>query len=501
MRNPIRALISLLILMLALPALAQETTPEPAPERQIVLNEPITVKLADGPADLIYTASGAETVTVSARSLEEEMLDITLEVLDTRRVRLAFNDDHGTSRTDLDSFDSLIEDLELPVAGDYIIRVNTFNGAGEGSVEVLVSDTNATAESTDAPSDTASTGGSETVPGEVPDNESFIYEFDAVANEIVTVTVRATDNVLDPRVSLLNAAGDTLISNDDHSSDDSTLGRYDSRISSFAIPEAGTYTLEISGFGGTGGEFELTIDRGDGSSGQGENPETNSIEAVQVLEGSVTLEEDYEYSFDAEAGDVLTITAQAASSELDVDVWVYDENDEVVGNNYDHGSSDASLGFYDARITNLVIQESGRYQVMVTGYEAGTSEFAEGDLTLTIERVMTGAPLGEGDEQVFLGELEANGTTQQTFEAQAGDFVTISVRSLNDNLDPLVDLLSPDGVILANNDDHGSRSGSLGRLDARISNFIIPEDGTYTAEVGGYRDSAGAFAITITILR
>ncbi len=497
MRNSIRALLILLLMLtITLSALAQEETPEPAAAQQAVLNEPLTVKLSGAPADIVYTSAGGETVTVSARSLQEGMFDITLEVLDTRRVRLAFNDDHGTDRTDLGAFDSLIENLRLPNAGDYIIRVSTFSGTGEGSVEVLVS-SNAAAPA-DVPSQPSTSGGSETITGEVPDGQRFRHDFEAAADEAVTITVRSTDNTLDPRVSLLNAAGSVLASNDDHGSGDTSLGRFDSRISAFVIPESGTYTVEISGFGGIGGRFELTIDRGDATTV--ETP-PDTIEALQVIEGRVTLQEDFTYDFEAEAGDVLTITAQAASTDLDVDVWVENENGDVVMMNYDHGSSDASLNFYDARIPNLIIQESGRYQVTVTGYEAGTTDFAEGDLTLTIERVMTGAPVGPGEEQVFLGELQANGTSQQTFEAQAGDFVTITVRSLNDNLDPLVDLISPDGVILANNDDHGSRSGSLGRLDARIYNYLISEDGTYTAEVGGYRDRAGAFALTITTIR
>lgn len=499
MRNSIRALLSLLLMLLALPTLAQETTPESTGSRQAVLNTPLTVELNDGPVDIIYTASSPETVTVSARSLEEGIFDVTLEVLDMRRVRLAFNDDHGTGRADLDSFDSLIEDLELPTSGDYIIRVNTFNGAGEGSVEVLVSNPrSAASDAADSPEQPA--GGSETIEGVVGNNDRFNYEFEAVAGEVVTITVRATDNALDPRVTLLDEAGETLASNDDHSSDDPRLGRFDSRISNFSIPEDGTYQLEISGFGGIGGEFELTIDRGRRSSG-GDAGQTTSIDGIEVVEGRVTLEEDFIYYFDAEAGDVYTLTAEADSSAFDADIWLYDESGDLVFVNYDHGSSDPSLSFYDARISNLIIQESGRYEVVVTGYEAGTADYGEGDITLTIERVATGAPLGRGEEQVFLDELQANSTAQQTFEALAGDFVTITVRSLDDNLDPLVDLLSPDGVILANNDDHGSRSATLAQFDARIYNFLIPEDGTYTAEVSGYRDSAGSFAITIEIIR
>ncbi|MDZ4764854.1 MAG: hypothetical protein SGI73_09905 [Chloroflexota bacterium] len=484
------------------PAATPEITPEAtmdapsaAPNEPIIAgvidgSKPVVVELTgNGAVDLRYSADDAVTINIQARSLDTSLVDTTLEVVDGGGLRLAFNDDHGTTRADLTPFDSLIMGLQLPARGDYLIRINTFNGASAGRVEVTLTFGEV------SPAPRVGRDQVETVTGVVPESDRYTYGVELFAGDGVTLTVRATDNTLDPKVALVAPDGTAVATNDDHGTQEPGLSRYDSRISNFAVETSGFYTVEITGFGGIGGAFELTIALGEADAPQ------SLLSGSETVEGSVIPGVPFQHYFDANVGDVITISARAQTENLDVDLALYNLNEELLESNYEHGTSDSTLFFYDARINNYIVQETGSFLVEVTGYEVDTGTRINGDLELTIERVTTDAPLGLGDDQVFLGEIEPNGIFAQSFEAEAGDYVTIRVRSLTRGFDPTVDLLTPSGVLAETNDDHGSNDSSLARFDSQIMRYRVTESGMYGVEVGGYRDTAGSFGITVTTVR
>jgi hypothetical protein len=204
----------------------------------------------------------------------------------------------------------------------------------------------------------------------------------------------------------------------------------------------------------------------------------------------------HRFGFDAGRGNMITITARALDRDVDVQVGLYDEDFVLLALNDDHGTFDAELGFFDARITRYIVQQGGGFIVDVT-----TADDLGGRVEITVERVMTGTPIGRGEVSVTLGSIEQNGLYTQPLEAQAGDLLTITVRSLTYTLDPQVVLVSPDGVIVADNDDHGGREVDVAFYDSRIYNYPVPEDGTYTIEVVGYGGSFGQFAVTVETRR
>lgn len=482
--------------------LAPAAIPTAASSTQtITANTSVEVQLdGSGAVDLLYVGTANEVIGVTARSLETAgVLDTTLEVLDASNTRLAYNDDHGSVRTDLDTYDSYIRDLKLTSGGEVTIRVDTFTGAGSGQVEVLLTSSVAVSVPTQTPS--TQTSGPEVVTGNVPTAGTFDHTITAQQGDILTITVRSTDNILDPKVALVDSSGTILIENDDHGTDDTSLDNLDSRISNFTLPSGGTFTIQISGFGGSGGAFELTIER-KGSSGvvpsatplSAQTPGTTATS--QTVTGSINPNDTFTYELNAQAGDVYTITVRAISSEFDPRVSVYDPNEDFLFSNDDHGTAARDIDLFDSRISNLILPESGSYTINVNGYQDSA-----GDFELIIEQVATGAPVGRGTDELFTGEIRPSGTFTQTFDAQAGDYVTITVRSLTQDFDPRVALLSPEGVIVADNDDVGTSATDIGVFDSRIQNFIIPESGTYTVEVQGFQASAGSFALTITTVR
>ncbi len=265
----------------------------PLTGQPIVAHRPTIVTVGAGaPADLIYSGQAGEKISVVARSLEQSgALDPEVTVLDATNFQLAQNDDHTGSRPDLQPFDSAIEGLTLPISGQYLIRVNTLSANAQGRVEVTIetvmppaaapspTDTEtpvlptATPTLTPAPTLTPTpippTATPTVVPtpippqvtslsDRIPEQGSYGYDFDATAGQIVTLTVHATGE-LDPKAILLAPDGSIAAENDDHEDVDSALNSYDSRIASFTIAQTGQYHLQVTGFAGTGGPFDLTL--------------------------------------------------------------------------------------------------------------------------------------------------------------------------------------------------------------------------------------------------
>ena len=482
----------LLLLVVAPTALAQTTggeeTPATAP-LNININSPVNISLStSAPALLNYKAAANETVTITARALEENNpVDPILTITDDGGTELATNDDHRTNRTDLNPRDSLIEDFTFPEAGRYTIVVTAFDGAGD--VEVLITDGSGGTE-------VAQPVGDEVIEGEVPDDSAYTHEIEASEGETLTIIVRATDNQLDPKVSLLDASGEVLIDNDDHTSVNAELSPYDSEITDFVIPETGTYTIEITGFAGIGGAFELTISRGEGSDiPPTDTPPDTPTDTVQVIEGTIEPNDFQTYPLVAEAGDVYTLTVQATSNDFDPRMSLYFDGDYITDND-DYGSNDPDLQTTDSRLYNIIMTDSGEYEIDVSGYQDSS-----GDFRLTIERVATGAPIGVPDEQVELATVNPGQTFSLDFEAEAGDYVTISARGLSFNADPYIALLDANGTVLIDNDDHGGGAAQLAFYDAQINNYMIEEAGTYTVELSGVGNDSATFGITIGTLR
>lgn len=87
-----------------------------------------------------------------------------------------------------------------------------------------------------------------------------------------------------------------------------------------------------------------------------------------------------------------------------------------------------------------------------------------------------------------------------TFEGRQGDVVTITLRAAeNSPLDPFVDLVSPQNRRLIANDD--ANAPGLRPMDAQISNFPLPETGTYTVRATRFgretMPGEGMFVLTL----
>jgi hypothetical protein len=192
------------------------------------------------------------------------------------------------------------------------------------------------------------------------------------------------------------------------------------------------------------------------------------------------------YTFTAEAGDVVNISLK--SSQFDAYLELYDTSTTLIARNNDGG------GGTDALIRAFPLAVSGQYSVKVTSVDGQQG----GAYTLLVNkaRPASGGVIGAGETVV--GTIAAGDPTPEyTFTGTAGDIVRIELNSTD--FDPLVRLINPNGSQLAANDD------ALGQ-DSLLDRIVLPESGTYTVIVDGFRgvtgrrEISGGFALTLDFL-
>lgn len=89
--------------------------------------------------------------------------------------------------------------------------------------------------------------------------------------------------------------------------------------------------------------------------------------------------------------------------------------------------------------------------------------------------------------EIAYGEVRRGTLSDQTFlytytfTGKAGDVVTITLRA--EDFDAYLDLLQPDGKVIAFNDDSGANAADLAATDAQIAAFSLPRNGVYTIRV------------------
>jgi hypothetical protein len=221
-------------------ALAQAQAPDVP---RLIPGAALTLTL-DGqdPAAATFTAAAGDRVTLTAQAIDD--LDTTLELLGPNGRRVAFNDDHGTDDAALAAGDSRIARLTLDHAGEYVVRVDSFNGVTAGDVRLALDVL--------PPPDA---GARDVL---LLRGEALTIPLALDAGDRLTVTLRDRRGLRDPLVRLYAPDGTLSAANDDHASADLTLNLFDARLA-VTIGAAGEYRLELREYLGRGGLLALEI--------------------------------------------------------------------------------------------------------------------------------------------------------------------------------------------------------------------------------------------------
>jgi hypothetical protein len=199
------------------------------------------------------------------------------------------------------------------------------------------------------------------------------------------------------------------------------------------------------------------------------------------------------YEIDLQIGDIVTITTEVISGNLDTTLALLDPTGRTIAVNDDRGD-----GTYNSQITHTAVRR-GTFVIVVSRYDSSTS----GEYRIT---VVYGAPAAQPAAQTSTSggaadTLEATGRIDNrtpaetyTLDLVRGQTVTITTQATSGNLDTTLALYDPNGTEVASNDDI-----TRGNLNSQII-YVAQMDGTYTVEVSRYDNtSSGDYRIEVAI--
>lgn len=326
-------------------------------------------------------------------------------------------------------------------------------------------------------------------------DQRHVLIFRGEAGQFVNVRVARISGGFDPAVTLHDPDGSPLALDDDSGGADDAL------LTNIRLPVSGDYSLQTRGDGGAG-EYRLLLTIG------GERapvtplippptptvtpsptpaPRTDRLVDHVPVPGRVARPGDFaRFPIVAVAGETFTVgVSPVAGSGLRPVIELYDPSGALV--------SEATVGTSnaggDALIPAVQAAESGTYIALVLGEGNTTGEY-----------IMTYG-LGNSRENVVRGEarvdVENRGQVARrglrdvwTINLNAGDEITATVRPLDTTFDPALDLLAPDGTVIAFSDNTG------GGVLPVISRARAPISGPYALRVtGANAASSGAYAL------
>jgi hypothetical protein len=211
-----------------------------------------------------------------------------------------------------------------------------------------------------------------------------------------------------------------------------------------------------------------------------------TIEYDQTVSGSFDNNAVDHWEFYGTAGDRVTISMQESDGDLDTYLELYGPSGGFLTSDDDGGES------LNSRIDDYDLPDDGVYLIVARGFS-----YQGGSYTLSLsnepseegeEVVIGGGPISYG--QTVRGELEEDAEDEWTFSGSSGDVVTIDM--VGDGLDTYLELYDSSGNELVRNDDGGTG------LNARITNYRLPRDGTYTIVARGFAHRAGSYTLSLS---
>ncbi len=361
----------------------------------------------------------------------------------------------------------------------------------------------------------------QTVTGQITAVNFFeLWEFQGSRGDRVQILMEG-DGYLDPYLGLLFTATEEVVMEDDDS------GGGSNAYIEVTLPASGSYTIVATRYGldsgTTVGAYRLTLQAvgaattvstgavatASASSAVGTPVELDTgifymgtLELGSPVTGSLDNRAfAHIYELQVPAGTQIVMAMMADGSALDSYIYFTNENFDVLAEDDDSGGQ-VGIGQYDAFLT-LTVPQTGTYYAVATraGGAQGTSYGAyvllvgvpEEETAATTTTTQPVAPPQQPAAQQaaptelppgvnYMGTITVGGTANGQISAasfvhlydlqgNAGQEITITMRGMG-GLDAYVGLMTPDGDVLAEDDNSG------GGLDAQIT-IKLPESGTY----------------------
>lgn len=489
MRTAKVLLLAALLLLAAVPALAQDTRPtltpiptvfeptliptatpspflemtptftpvgfndiSPASDRQpsgeIEVGDTVEGELTFEVPALTYTLPIVEQMSVRI-SLASPEFDTYLTVENADGTEVARDDDSG------ESTNSLVTLPSLP-AGEYTIVVESYghrqgSATQEGAFTLSVNEVQTHfIEYTQNVEDTLT--GSDL---------NRAYVFTGQAGDSVVINLRS--DAFDSYLRLQDDSGFDLITNDDSG------GSLNSQIGPYELPYSGRYTIIASSLSGNStGSYTLSLNRADVSDidyDESVDVTFNEGETVKFLR------------FPAEAGDLVTITVDSDET-LDTAVALNDPSGYSIYSDTDGG------GGYDPELLERYLSSEGDYMIMLT-----TDDTSGGTVEVTLSRAIPPS-LDDGAQVIAFSDTVQDRVL--VFDADAGVTYRITLDTLNQGS------FSPSMTVQQSEQFYSSFSfsgGVGGSFDV-----VFPQDGEVTVQVSDYSYNNARYEVSLSVV-
>lgn len=313
----------------------------------------------------------------------------------------------------------------------------------------------------------------QTIQSSLPSNGQHVWKFNGNAGEIVSV-VLTPENRFDAILDIYGPDGSRLAALDEGFSGDAEV------ISGLELPLTGEYSILVRSFAGDAGSYSLSLDEG----GESIN---NFYDAGDLIYGQTarqTLRENeaHTWFFNGKTGDELMITGTPLTSNLDLDIWLLDENVNRLA------EQDAFLAG-KAEMIDFVLPSDGEYIILVRDFfgEAGQYEI---HLQANVANLPVSAGLLRYGEMVS-NVLPPGQAVIWYFEAQDEDVIDIELVPSSNNLDLLLYVYDPEG-----NQVWAMDAAQTGEAE-QILNYPLMEEGRWSIVVQEFYGEAASYTLQV----
>jgi hypothetical protein len=473
-------ILGLFMALLTGSALAQETG------SVITYGSPVEGSISDQRTEEVWslTLDSADRITVQVERRSGDLLpQITLrrpsgEVLTT-------TGPDGTGAL------ARIDRYDLPAAGTYEVvvgRVDADTGVTEGRYSLTV---DALATASLNPANQAVIADLEygrALRGEITNTHWFHrYRLAASSADMIRVEVRRLSGGLQPEVAILNEGGEQMGYGWNLPSMDGAL------VERFELPAGGAYTIAVTRAGqidgGTTGRYEITVSLlGAGEANLVLQRTPRSITYGVPVSGSIDARWYENWLLTAPSADTISVVIRAADGgNLVPMVAIFDPTGKELSRAWpDRAGTSTSINRFQ-------LPAAGEYLIRAersSGKLGGTS----GPYTLTVTVSGTGAdnPLLQAITgslrmgAAITGEItDAQWENRWQFDGRAGQRVDIRAERLSGTLYPVLELLGPDGSVVAGAWFDASRARS------EMIGAGLGQDGTYIIRIRRENDQNG----------
>lgn len=306
----------------------------------------------------------------------------------------------------------------------------------------------------------------DSVSGEIDsDTLPDVWSFIGLEGETIDLVVTPSDE-LDVVVDIVDESGNSIVGGevDESFGEEALLG--------VVIPASGNYYIVLRGFAGGMGSYDLTLT--EAGAGAAHDGDVGSLTYGDTVTGEILGGSGEEaWTFTADAGDFIDVTARPIDDEFDLILDVVDGNGRSILPN-----GEVDLSFDAEYVRNLKVEESGTYAILVRGYEGST-----GSYELTLRQPNDGQPgsiIISGDELV-----DAEDAHFFPFTALEGEIVTMQVQPGSVETDVVVEFWNDDTDEIL-----GEQDLSTGFEELTVE---IPETANYYFLVRGFEGSTGPY--------